>query len=319
METINQTRTNEVKCWFLIRGRNMIASQRRVEIKHTQSTTTCDVKSRNWSLTILVRSDFSPLGQHCLHAQTTLVGGKSSWQCTIYAIQSHYFALKLLALVHCKDHLLLLFKRYRMAMKDKTWPFFKKRNFPSNICVFHLTGISYLSGLDHPQPAKVAPITQPSLLEIMRQQEEEEVRLANEAASCPPTGYERLLKEAQVAPSGIKKARVCSPENPSHGGRLRKIGTPGPMEKSFEQSQEMLSKVKTSTSKHISPVEVNRAAENIIASLSDDGQFVSLEKVKAKLCVQFGKPSVNALGFKKDKDIPALNDLIQLQNKVSTL
>lgn len=156
----------------------------------------------------------------------------------------------------------------------------------------------------------------------MRQQEEEEEeerRLANEASSCPPIGYERLLKEVQATPSAIKKARVCSPENPSHGGRLREIGTPGPMENSFMQSQEILSKVKTSTSKHISPVEVNRAAENIIASLSDDGQFVSLEKVKAKLCKQFGKSSVNALGFKKDKDIPALNDLIQLQSKVSTL
>lgn len=185
---------------------------------------------------------------------------------------------------------------------------------------FHLTGISYLSGLSHHQPAKVARITQPSLSEIMRQQEEEE-RLADEASSCPPIGYERLLKEVQVTPSTVKKnARVSSPpEYPSHGGRLRKTGTPGPMEKSFEQSQEILSSVKTTTSKHISPVEVNRAAENIIASLSDGGEFVSLEKVKAKLCKQFGKSSVNALGFKKDKDIPALNDLIQLQNKVSTL
>ena len=195
-----------------------------------------------------------------------------------------------------------------------------KKNFPRNICVFHLTGISYLSGLDQRQAAKVARITQPSLSEIMRQQEEEEERLADEASSCPPIGYERLLKEVQVTPSTKKKnARVSSPPESSHSGRLWKIGAPGPMEKSFEQSQEILSSVKTTTSKHISAVEVNRAAENIIASLSDGGEFVSLEKVKAKLCKQFGKSSVNALGFKKDKDIPALNDLIQLQNKVSTL
>ncbi|XP_068715873.1 uncharacterized protein [Montipora foliosa] len=176
------------------------------------------------------------------------------------------------------------------------------------------------TGLNHCQSAKVARITQPSFSEIMRQQEEEEEeRLADDASSCPPIGYERCLKEVQVTPSTAKKnARVSSPpEYPSHGGRLRKTGTPGPMEKSFEQSQEILSSVKITTSKHIPPVEVNRAAENIIASLSDGGEFVSLEKVKAKLCKQFGKSSVNALGFKKDKDIPALNDLIQLQNKVS--
>lgn len=175
------------------------------------------------------------------------------------------------------------------------------------------------TGLNHWQSAKVARITQPSFSEIMKQQEEEEERLADDASSCPPIGYERCLTEVQVTPSTVKKnARVSSPPAyPSHGGRLRKTGTPGPMEKSFEQSQEILSSVKTTTSKHIPRVEVNRAAENIIASLSDGGEFVSLEKVKAKLCKQFGKSSVNALGFKKDKDIPALNDLIQLQNKVS--
>ena len=149
----------------------------------------------------------------------------------------------------------------------------------------------------------------------MRQQEQEE-KLANETC-LPLNGYERLLNEIQATPSPGKKVRGNStPDQLSHGARAREIGTPGPMEKSFEQAQKIMSSVQSSPSKRISTTEINTAAKNIIESLSDSGQFVSLEKVKAKLCNHFGRSSWSAFGIKRDKDIAALNDLIQLQNKV---
>lgn len=155
----------------------------------------------------------------------------------------------------------------------------------------------------------------PSLKEIMQQQEQDE-RLANDGDHGVSIGYERLLFEVQATPSPVKKKTVHStPE--LKDACVRKIG-PGPFEKSFEHAQQLLSTVKPKpATKHLSLVEVNTAVENIITSLSEDGKFVSLELVKAKLCKHFGKESISALGFRRDKDIPALNDLIQLQNKVS--
>ncbi|XP_068725664.1 uncharacterized protein [Montipora capricornis] len=171
----------------------------------------------------------------------------------------------------------------------------------------------HLTGVDPPQPANIAL---PSLAEIMRQQEQEE-KLANETC-LPLNGYEKLLNEMQATPSPGKKVRGNStPDQLSLGARAREIGTPGPMEKSFEQAQKIMSSVQSSPSKRVSSTEINTAAKNIIESLSDSGQFVSLEKVKAKLCNHFGRSSWSAFGIKRDKDIAALNDLIQLQNKVS--
>lgn len=155
----------------------------------------------------------------------------------------------------------------------------------------------------------------PSLLEIMHQQEQEQ-KLANEGLLCSPIGYEKLLKEVQKTPSSVKRTPVqSSPE--LKAARVREIGTPGPFEKSFHNAQQIMSTVKTKPSKQVTLLEVNRAAEEIITSMSEEGEFVSLEKVKAKVCKRFGRLSFNALGFKRDKDIPALHDLTQLQNKVS--
>lgn len=64
--------------------------------------------------------------------------------------------------------------------------------------------------------------------------------------------------------------------------------------------------------------EVNKAAEEIITSLSEEGRFVGLEEVKARLCKDFGKSSLIEMGFKTDKDIPALKNLIEMQAKVSS-
>ena len=157
-----------------------------------------------------------------------------------------------------------------------------------------------------------------SFLEIMAQQAQEE-RL-EEGQPCSPFGSGRnsLNKIMQCTPNSVNKTPIfSSPE--LKDGRARKIGTPGLFEKSINHAQQIMSTVKAKPTKNVSIVEVNRAAEGIITSLSEDGQCVSLEVVKAKLCKEFGKSSLSALGFKRDKDIPALHDLIQLQAKVSII
>ena len=156
----------------------------------------------------------------------------------------------------------------------------------------------------------------PSFLDIMEQQAQEE-RLASEGLPCSPFGSGRSLKEMQGTPSTVKRSQVHStPE--LRDFRAREIGTPGPFEKSIDHAQQMMSAVKTKPTRNASILEVNRAVENIVTSLAEDGQYVSLEVVKAKLCKEFGKSNFNAFGFKRDRDIPALHDLIQLQNRVSS-
>ena len=148
-------------------------------------------------------------------------------------------------------------------------------------------------------------------------QQEQEQRLAKEGLLPSPVGYEKLLKEMQETPSPVRRSPVKSSPD-LKDARVREIGIPGPFERSFDHAQQIMSTVeKTKPSKQVTLREVNRATEEIITSMSEEGEFVSLEKVKAKLCRQFGRPSLNALGFKRDKDIPALHDLTQLQNKVS--
>lgn len=165
------------------------------------------------------------------------------------------------------------------------------------------------------QFAKTPHAYQPSFREIMRQQEQE---YKFEASAFPPLGNQSLLTEIHGAPSPLNQTRVhFSPEQQCHVVHARETGTLGPMEKSFEQAQRIMSTVNSRSSRQVSVGEINTAAGNIIASLSDMGEFVSLEKVKAKLCLQFGKFHWSGFGFKRDKDIPALDDLIKLQNKVS--
>lgn len=156
-----------------------------------------------------------------------------------------------------------------------------------------------------------------SFLEIMKQQAQEET-FASEGLPSPRLGYERLLQETDTPKTA--KGNVSSSPAELKDARVREVGTPGPLEKSINHAHREMASVtpKTKSARNISFQEVNRAAEEIITSLSEEGCFVSLEVVKAKLCREFGKPSLSAMGFKRDKDIPALNDLIQLQAKVST-
>ncbi len=156
-----------------------------------------------------------------------------------------------------------------------------------------------------------------SLLEIMEQQAQEE-KLANESLPSPRVGYERLLQELDT-PKAAQRNVFSSPAE-LKDARVRQVGTPGPLENSINFAyREMVSVTPNAKpSRNISFQEVNRAAEEIITSMAEEGRFVSLEVVKAKLCKEFGKLSLSALGFRRDKDIPALNDLIQLQAKVST-
>ena len=152
----------------------------------------------------------------------------------------------------------------------------------------------------------------PSLLEIMDQQQRE--ISTNEGLDVPPIGYERLLNEKSTQRKGTPV--LPSPQlNPS---RVRKVGTPGPFEKSINHAQQITGTITPKTSRtDCSLQEVNKAAEDIINSLSEEGKFVSLEEVKARLCKEFGKANFRAFGFRKDNAIPALHELIQLQAKVS--
>lgn len=161
-----------------------------------------------------------------------------------------------------------------------------------------------------------AQVTPSSLREIMEQQAEEE-RLAGVRSSTPLLGYEKLLQQMDT-PTAAKKSSLFSPPD-LKDARIREVGTPGPLENSISHAQhEMVSNSpKAKSARNVSLQEVNRAAEDIIASLSEEGRFVCLEVVKTRLCKEFGKSSLTAMGFKRDTDIPALKELIQMQAKVS--
>lgn len=165
----------------------------------------------------------------------------------------------------------------------------------------------------NPSSAQATPL---SLLEIMAQQAEE-VRLAGAGSSTPLLGYEKLLQQVDT-PSATKGSALFSPPN-LKDARIREVGTPGPLENSISQAQHEIvsNSPKAKSSRNVSLQEVNRAAEDIITSLSEEGHFVCLEVVKTRLCKEFGKSTLAAMGFKRDKDIPALNELIQMQAKVS--
>lgn len=162
-----------------------------------------------------------------------------------------------------------------------------------------------------------AQATPSSFLEIMEQQAQEE-KLASSGPSTPRPGYDRLLQEMDT-PIAAKRNVLSSPPD-LKDARVREVGTPGPLENSIIDAQrEMVSiSTKAKPTRNVSLHEVNRVAEDIITSLSEERRFVSLEIVKARLCKEFGKASLTAMGFKRDKDIPALNELIQMQAKVST-
>ena len=149
----------------------------------------------------------------------------------------------------------------------------------------------------------------PSLREIMEQQQRE--ISTNEGSDLPAVGYERLLNKMNTP----KMPVLPSPQ--LNSSRVREVGTPGPFEKSIDRTQKIMGTNSPKTSKNCSFSEVNRAAEDIITSLSENGKFVSLEEVKARLCKEFGKSNFRAFGFGRDNAIPALHDLIQLQAKVS--
>ena len=129
----------------------------------------------------------------------------------------------------------------------------------------------------------------------------------------PPGGYKRLLNEMSTP----KKGMPVLPSAQLNSSRVREVGTPGPFEKSIDHAQQIMDRNTPKTSRNCSLQEVNRAAEDIISSLSEKGKFVSLEEVKARLCKEFGKTNFSAFGFRRDTAIPALHDLIKLQAKVS--
>ena len=166
--------------------------------------------------------------------------------------------------------------------------------------------------------AGIAQATPLSLREIMEQQAEEE-KLAGAGLSTPSVGYDRLLQQMDTPTAAKGNALFSSPD--PKDARIREVGTPGPLEKSIVHAQRELvsssSSAKVKSVRNVSFDEVNRAAKDIITSMSEEGHFVSLEVVKAKLCKEFGKSSLTAMGFKRDKDIPALNELNQMQAKVS--
>ena len=152
----------------------------------------------------------------------------------------------------------------------------------------------------------------------MKQEAQEEMQLASGGLPSPRVGYDRLLQDMDT-PSPAKRKALFSPPELKET-RIREVGTPGPFEKSISHAHHEMNTItgKAKSVRNASFHEVNKAAEEIITSLSEEGRFVCLEEVKAKLCKEFGKSSFIAFGFKKDKDIPALKELIEMQAKVST-
>lgn len=163
--------------------------------------------------------------------------------------------------------------------------------------------------------ARSAQAVPTSLREIMEQQAEEENLAVG--PSTPPLGYERLLQQMEMPTVEKRNSPFSPPDLKDAPKRIREVGTPGPLENSVIHAQMVSNSPKAKPARNVSFNEVNRAAEDIIASLSEEGHFVSLEVVKARLCKEFGKSSLTAMGFKRDKDVPALNELIQMQAKVS--
>ena len=67
----------------------------------------------------------------------------------------------------------------------------------------------------------------------------------------------------------------------------------------------------------MSPAEVNILAKQIIGQISDEGQHVSLELVKAKMCENIRVQSLKDMGYKNpDVQIPELKELQRLHSKV---
>jgi len=157
----------------------------------------------------------------------------------------------------------------------------------------------------------------PSSFRKIMEEQAEEKELASVGPSTPCLGYDKLLQQMDT-PTAAKGHSLFSPSHLKNA-RIREVGTPGPLENSIIHAQhEMASNSpKAKAARNGSLREVNKAAEDIITSLSEEGYFVCLEVVKARLCKEFGKPSLTAMGFKRDKDIPALDELIKMQAKVS--
>ena len=160
-----------------------------------------------------------------------------------------------------------------------------------------------------------AQATPLSLAEIMQQQAEEAIQFAGVGLPSPHAGYGRLLQEVNM-PNPAGRELFLPPEY--NETRIREVGTPGPFERSISYAHDKLNSI-TSKGKSVRNDfrEVNKVAEEIITSLSEKGRFVGLEEVKAELYKEFGKTSLTALGFRKERDIPALKELIETQAKVS--
>ena len=155
-----------------------------------------------------------------------------------------------------------------------------------------------------------------SLAEIMQQQAEEAIQFAGVGLPSPHAGYGRLLQEVNMPNPAGRELLFSPPEY--NETRIREVGTPRPFERSIGYAHDKLNSI-TSKGKSVRNDfrEVNKVAEEIITSLSEKGRFVGLEEVKAELCKEFGKTSLTALGFRKERDIPALKELIEMQAKVS--
>lgn len=58
--------------------------------------------------------------------------------------------------------------------------------------------------------------------------------------------------------------------------------------------------------------EINKVVEEIIFFLLEEGCFVGFEEVKVRFCKDFGKLSFIEMGFRIDKDIFVLKNLIEM-------
>ncbi|XP_022793492.1 uncharacterized protein LOC111332406 isoform X4 [Stylophora pistillata] len=135
------------------------------------------------------------------------------------------------------------------------------------------------------------------------------------AMTLPPTSAGKELEVKLPTDVEVKSVLL-----PSEKARIREVGTPGPFENSICNAHNVMNTITSSEKSAVGTVsshKVNKGAEEIITSLSEEDRFVGLEEVKARLCRDFEKSSLSDLGFKSDKDIPALKNLIEMQAKVN--
>ena len=144
----------------------------------------------------------------------------------------------------------------------------------------------------------------PSFEEIMRQQLEEETAARTDHYEVSRSSSSKTKRKSKQNKAKIIKERDT-------------LVRRGPLEESFHAAQNGHIKTTATTRKKMSPKDVNDLAKQMIEEIADEGRYVSLELVKAKMCKAIGLQNLKLMGYRNpDIDIPELKELQRLHSKV---